>query len=87
MSGVRNMHGRDWKRPLVRPRRRWEDNIKVDLKGAGCKDIDWIQMAQDRVQCLVAVNSVMNLISVKGAVFFDYVSECLLLKKNCVPWP
>jgi len=37
-------------RPLVRPRRRWEDNFKVDLKEIGIEGANWIQLAQDRVQ-------------------------------------
>ena len=36
------------KRPLRRPRRRWEDNIKVDLQEVGCGSMDWIELAQDR---------------------------------------
>jgi hypothetical protein len=36
------------KRPLGRPRRRWEDNIKMGLKEVGCGGMDWIEMAQDR---------------------------------------
>ena len=36
------------KRPLGRPRHRWEDNIKMDLQEEGCGDIDWIKLAQDR---------------------------------------
>ena len=36
------------KRPLGRPRRRWENNIKMDLRGVGCGDIDWIELAQNR---------------------------------------
>jgi len=36
------------KRPLGRPRRRWEDNIKMDLQEVGCGGIDWIELAQDR---------------------------------------
>jgi hypothetical protein len=35
------------KRPLGRPRRRWEDNIKMDLLGVGCGGIGWIELAQD----------------------------------------
>jgi len=34
--------------PLGRPRRRWEDNIKMDLQEVGCEGIDWIDLAQDR---------------------------------------
>ena len=36
------------KRPLGRPRRRWEDNIKMDLQEVGCGGMDWIQLIQDR---------------------------------------
>ena len=36
------------KRPLGRPRRRWEDNIKMDLQEVGCGSMDWIELAQDR---------------------------------------
>jgi hypothetical protein len=36
------------KRPLGRPRRRWKDNIKMDLQEVGCLGMDWIEMAQDR---------------------------------------
>jgi hypothetical protein len=35
-------------RPLVRPRRRWEDNIKMDLQVVGCGYMNWIELAQDR---------------------------------------
>jgi hypothetical protein len=38
------------KRPLGRPRRRWEDNIKIDLREIGIDGANWIQLAQDRVQ-------------------------------------
>jgi len=36
------------RRPLGRPRRRWEDNIKIDLQEVGCGSMDWIELAQDR---------------------------------------
>jgi hypothetical protein len=36
------------KRPLGRPRRRWDDNIKLDLQEVGCGDMNWIELAQDR---------------------------------------
>ena len=48
-------------RPLGRPRRRWEDNIKMDLKELGCGGMDWIGLAQDRDRWRVLVNAVMNL--------------------------
>jgi len=38
----------DGKKPLGRPRRRWEDNIKMDLQEVGCGDMDWIELVQDR---------------------------------------
>jgi len=49
------------KRPLVRPRRRWEDNIKMDLKEVGCGGMDWIELAKDRDRWRALVNAVMNL--------------------------
>jgi hypothetical protein len=47
------------KRPLGRPRSRWEDNIKMDLQDVGCGD--WIELAQDRDRWRALVNAVMNL--------------------------
>ena len=49
------------KRPLVRPRRRWEDNIKMDLQEVGCGGMDWIELVQDRGRWRALVNAVMNL--------------------------
>jgi hypothetical protein len=49
------------KRPLGRPRRRWEDNIKMDLQHVGCGVMDWIELAQDRDSWRALVNVVMNL--------------------------
>jgi hypothetical protein len=49
------------KRPLGRPRCRWEDNIKMDLREIGIDGANWIQLAQDRVQWRGFVNTVMNL--------------------------
>jgi hypothetical protein len=49
------------KRPLGRPRRRWEDNIKMDLREKGVDGTNWIRLAQDRVQWRAFVNTVMNL--------------------------
>jgi len=49
------------RRPLGRPRHRWEDNIKIDLQEVGCEDMDWIQLAQDRDRWQALVNVVMNL--------------------------
>jgi hypothetical protein len=49
------------KRPLGRPRHRWEDNIKVDLREIDIAGANWIQLAQDRVRWRAFVNTVMNL--------------------------
>jgi len=49
------------KRPLGRPRRRWEDNIKIYLQEVGCGGTEWIELAQDRNRWRGLVNAVMNL--------------------------
>jgi len=49
------------KRPLGRPRRRWEDNIKMELGEVGCGGMDWIELAQDRDRLCALVNVVMKL--------------------------
>jgi hypothetical protein len=49
------------KRPLGRPRRRWEDNIKLDLREIGINGANWIRLALDRVQWRAFVSTVMNL--------------------------
>jgi len=49
------------KRPLGRPRRRWEDIIKMDLQEVICGGMDWIELAQDRDRWRALVDAVMNL--------------------------
>jgi hypothetical protein len=49
------------KKPLERHRRRWEDNIKMDLREIGIDGANWIRLAQDRVQWQSFVSTVMNL--------------------------
>jgi hypothetical protein len=49
------------KKPLGRPRHRWEDNIKMDRQEVGCEGMDWIGLDQDRDRWLALVNAVMNL--------------------------
>jgi hypothetical protein len=48
------------RRPLGRPRRRWEDNIKMDLRKVGWGGMDWINLAQDRDRWRALVNEAMN---------------------------
>jgi len=52
---------REGKRPLRRPRGRWEDNIKMDLQEMGCGGTNWIELAQDRDRWRAVVNAVMNI--------------------------
>jgi hypothetical protein len=49
------------RRPLGRPRRRWEDKIKIDLRDIGFGDVNWINLAQDRDRWRALVNTVINL--------------------------
>jgi len=51
----------DGKRPLGRPRHRWEDDVKIYLQEVGCGVVDWITLAQDRDSWQALVNAVMNL--------------------------
>jgi hypothetical protein len=55
---VEKLEGR---RPLGRPRRRWLDNIRMDLVDVGWGDVDWIGLAQHRDKLRALVNSVLNL--------------------------
>jgi hypothetical protein len=60
------------KRPLGRPRGRWENNIKLDLRETGIDRANWIQLAQDRVQWRAFVNTVMNIRFPQiNKIFFD----------------
>jgi hypothetical protein len=66
MGETRNAYGilvgkPEEKRPLGRPRRRWVDNIKMDLGKIGWDGMDWIDLAKDRDQWRALVNTVMNL--------------------------
>jgi hypothetical protein len=50
------------KRPLGRPRRRWIDNIKMDLLEIGLSAVEWVGLAQDRYRWWAVVNTIMNLL-------------------------
>ena len=49
------------RRPLGRPRRRWVNNIRIDLREVGCGYMDWIELAHDRDRWRTLVSAVMNL--------------------------
>ena len=55
------MGKREGKRLLGRPRRRWEDNIKIDLQEVGCGGVNWIDLARDRDRWRALVNALVNL--------------------------
>jgi hypothetical protein len=55
------MRKQEVKRPLGRPRRRWEDGIRMDLREIGWGSVDWVQLAQDRDRWRALVNKVINL--------------------------
>jgi hypothetical protein len=83
------------KRPLERPRRRWENGIKMDLTETGCGGVEWIHLAQDRDRWRAVVNVVMNLrvlasqsylvsyLCVRRVDSFISVSLCLCLGLVC----
>jgi hypothetical protein len=50
------------KRPLERPRRKWKDNIKMDLQEMGWRGMDWIDLAQDRDRWRAVVSAVMKVL-------------------------
>jgi len=53
--------GKELKRPLGRHRRRWDDDIKMDLQEMGCGGMDWIELAQDRDRWRGFLTTVINL--------------------------
>jgi hypothetical protein len=61
LSYIRIGRRPEGRRPLGRPRRRWEDNIKTDLREIGFGDVNWIYWAQDRDRWRALENTVMNL--------------------------
>jgi len=65
------------KRQLERPRRRWEDNIKMDIQDVGCGGVNWIELAQDRDRWRALVTAGMEpLGSIKGGRFLDWLKTC-----------
>jgi hypothetical protein len=76
------------KRPLGRPRRRWEDNIKIELREIGIDGVSSIRLVQDRVQWRASVSTVMNLRfpKKKSRLLFDKLSDYQLLKEYPASW-
>ena len=75
------------KRPLGRPRRRWVDNIKIDVKEIGLQDVDQIDLAQDRDNLYNLVYTVMNLFgSTQFRVYLDQFRKYQLLKSTEVSY-
>jgi hypothetical protein len=69
------------KRPLEKPRCRWEDNIKLDLGEVWIDGANWIQLAQDRVRWRSCVNAIMNLrVPQESRIFFDKLWDNQLFK-------
>jgi len=62
------------KRPLGRPRRRWVDNIRMDLQEVEYGSVDWIGLAQDRDRCRTLVSAVMNLLVPRNA--GNFLTSC-----------
>jgi len=65
------------KRPLQRPRCKWEDNITMVLRETGLGGVDWVHLAQDRNQWQDLVNTIINLLvlAIKGMEFLDLLRE------------
>jgi hypothetical protein len=69
------------KRPLGRPKRRWEDHINMDLREIGINEANWIRLAQDRVQWRAFVKTVMSFqVPYESRIFFDKLSGNQLFK-------
>jgi len=71
------------KRPLGRPRRRWEGNMKMDLREADSEGVDWIHLAQDRVQWGAVLRMEMKLWVSQNA--GNFLLRLATLKKDFVP--
>jgi hypothetical protein len=65
------------KRPLGRPRLRWEDGIRMDLKEIGLGVVDWIKLAQDRDRWQAVVNAVMNLRVLAPRIYIYEYGYCI----------
>jgi len=92
MGEVRGVHKvlvekPEGKRPMARPRRRWEDNIKMDLQegGGGCGD--WMELVQDRDRWRALMNTVLNLrVPKMRGISWLAAEPVRILKKDSAPW-
>jgi hypothetical protein len=75
------------KRPLGRPRRRWVDNIKMDLLEIGVSVVDWIGLAQDRYRWRAIVKAVTAFFTklIKSRLSFTEIREISYLCQECTP--
>jgi hypothetical protein len=77
----------EWNRPLGRLRCRWENNMKMGLMEIGIDMVNWIQLAQDRVQWWAFVSKMMDLwVPYKSRLLFDKLSDYQLFKEYPAPW-
>ncbi|KAJ4429745.1 hypothetical protein ANN_21949 [Periplaneta americana] len=82
---IRNIKSR-WTRPLRRPRRKWEDNIKMDLREVGYDDRDWINLAQDRDRWRAHMRAAMNLRVPEKPDEATFHTSGKINKHNCHVW-
>jgi hypothetical protein len=73
------------KRPLGRPRHRWVNNIKINLREIEWDVMDWVDLAQDRDQCRALVNTVMNLRVLNCWEVPEWLHNWQLLRKGSAP--
>jgi hypothetical protein len=75
------------KRPLGRPRCRWEGNIKISIKKIGLEGLDWILMARDRDKEQAFVKKVMKFSFIQSpGDFIDLMRKYYFLEKDSAPW-
>jgi len=73
------------KKPLGRPRRRWEDNIKMDLQEVGLRGMDWIDLAQYSDRWRALVNAVMNIrVPLNAGNFSTKMKQVSFSRRNLV---
>jgi hypothetical protein len=81
MHEIRNLYKVLATKPW-RPRHKGEENVKMDLRGLGCKGVHWIEVTWDRIQWWAVVRTVMNLHFCKSRTFPDQLNNYEVLKKD-----